>query len=195
MLVVEDDEIVEEYDEFIDIEENLDSNIINLTGITNEMLVDQGVYEDVVADDLKERLTPGTLMVAHNCQFDLSFVYMLLKRHFPEEACEIVNGVDWFDTLTILKDRKKFPHKLSDAVEYCEIDKDIQYHRAIDDTKALYYVTEELKRRDNDLYEYKNLFGFNPKYGVSGIRFNFIKYKPQKFSYIEPLPKEKRLYS
>ena len=180
MLTVEDGEIVEEYDEFIDIGEPLPSKITKITGITDEMLSDYGVFEEVIAEDLKERLTPETLMIAHNAQFDLSFIYFLLKRHFPAEADDIVANVDWLDTLTVLKDRKKYPHKLVDAARYYKID-DVNYHRAIDDTKALYDVTVAMKNERNDLGEYINWFGYNPKYGPGYFTFSFIKYKAQPF--------------
>lgn len=181
MLVYEDGEIIEEYDHFIDIGEKLDSKITRLTGITDDMLDEEGIYEDVIADDLKKWLTPGTLMVAHNCQFDLSFIYNLLRRHFPGEADSIVKNVDWLDTLTVVKDRKEYPHKLIDAVEYYGIEK-VNFHRAIDDTKALYNVTRALKNERNDLEEYINIFGYNPKYGVNGVKFEFIDYKPQYYT-------------
>lgn len=181
MLVCEDGEIIEEYDHFIDIGEKLDSKITRLTGITDDMLDEEGIYEDVIADDLKKWMTPGTLMVAHNCQFDLSFIYNLLRRHFPGEADGIVKNVDWLDTLTVVKDRKEYPHKLIDAVEYYGIEK-VNFHRAIDDTKALYNVTQALKNERNDLGEYLNIFGYNPKYGVNGVKFEFIDYKPQYYT-------------
>ena len=180
MLTVENGEIVDEYDVFVDVEKPLDPKIVKLTGITDEMISNQGVYEDIVAEDLKERLTPGTLMIAHNCQFDLMFVYNLLKRHYPDEADEIVANVNWLDTVSVLKDRKEFPHKLIDAVEYYEIEK-VNFHRAIDDTKALYQVTLALKDERDDLGEYINIFGYNPKWGVSGYLFSFIQYKPQYY--------------
>ena len=41
MLIVEEGKIIEEYDEFIDIEELLDSKIIKLTGIDDELLSDE----------------------------------------------------------------------------------------------------------------------------------------------------------
>lgn len=179
MLTVEDGEIVEEYDEFVDIGKRLNPKITKLTGITDEMLEEQGVYEDIVAEDLKKRMTPGTLMVAHNCQFDLFFVYYLLKRHYPSEAYEIVSNVHWLDTLTVLKDRMNYPHKLKDAVKHYELE-DVNYHRAIDDTKALYKVTLEMKSRRDDLSEYIDLFGYNPKWGP-GERIPFIKYKSQPY--------------
>ena len=181
MLTVEDGVIKGNYDEFINIGVDLPPKITQITGITDEMLITKGVGEATVAEDLKNRLTPGTLMIAHNCQFDLSFVYNLLKRHYPDEADEIVSNLNWIDTVTVLKDRKEFPHKLIDAVKHYEIE-EVNFHRAIDDTKALYDVTQEMKKERNDLKEYINIFGYNPKWGVSGYRFPFITYKRQYFT-------------
>lgn len=181
MLVVEDGRIVEEYDRFINIGKDLPPKIIEITGITDEMLILEGVSEKSVAEDLKANLTPGTLMIAHNCQFDLSFVYALLKRHFPDEAEEIVGSLDWIDTVTVLKDRKEFPHRLNHAVDYYGLEK-VNFHRAIDDTKALYNVVLAMVDERPDLKEYENIFGYNPKYGVSGPKFPFITYKRQYFN-------------
>jgi len=180
MLTVEDGEITDEYDEFIDIEEILPPKIIKLTGITNEMIEKEGKSESEVAGALKERIEPGTLMIAHNAQFDLSFIYELLRRNYPHEADGIVRNAKWLDTLTVLKDRKNYPHKLCDAVSHYNLG-DVNYHRAIDDTRALYRVTHKMIDERNDLMEYVNVFGFNPKYGISGKRFDFIRYAPQKY--------------
>jgi DNA polymerase III epsilon subunit-like protein len=180
MLTVEDGQITEEYDKFVNIGEPLAPKITEITGITNQMLK-EGYDEKEIAEDIVRRLTPGTLMIAHNCQFDLSFVFSLLSRHFPDEAFDIVSNVLWLDTLTVLKDRKEFPHKLKDAVHHYEIEP-VNFHRAIDDTKALRDVTIALRDERNDLAEYVNIFGYNPKYGVSGIKFPFIEYKKQYFN-------------
>ena len=182
MVIVVDGEVVEEYDKFIKINENLPQKIVEITSITDEILNRDGVSEEIIACDLKERLTKDTLMVAHNTQFDLSFIYELLKRHFPTEAYEIVSNLNWLDTLSVFKDRKAYPHKLIDAVNYYNIEK-VNFHRAIDDTKALFEVTQALQNERDDLKEYINIFGYNPKYGVSGTRFSFIEYKSQPFNY------------
>lgn len=179
MLIVEDGVILEEYDKFIKVEGVLPPKITEITGITDKLLRDEGVDEEIIAHDLKERLTENTLMIAHNTQFDLSFVYHLLKRHYPD-AYDIIEKLVWLDTLTILKDRKDYPHKLIDAVEHFGL-KEVNFHRAIDDTKALYEVTKKMKEERDDLLDYVNVFGYNPKYGVSGKRFEFIEYKSQKF--------------
>ena len=182
MVIVENGEIIEKYDEFIDIGEPISPKVIELTGITNEMLKSDGKDEKVVANDLKERITDNTLMIAHNCQFDLLFVYQLLKRNFPDEADEIVSNLKWLDTVSVLKDRKEYPHRLINAVNHYGI-QEVNFHRAVDDTKALYYVTLAMKEERDDLAEYINVFGYNPKYGVSVARFPFIEYKPQRFRY------------
>ena len=182
MVTVEDGLITEEYDKFIKIGEPLSPKITQITSITDNMLESEGVDEKIIAQDLKDRLTPNTLMIAHNAQFDLSFIYHLLKKHYPQEADEIVASLNWLDTVTVFKDRKKYPHKLIDAVHYYNIE-EVNFHRAIDDTKALYEVTKALKNERNDLEEYINIFGYNPKYGVSGYRFSFIEYKSQYYCY------------
>ena len=180
MFTVKDGEIIEEYDKFINIGEPLPQGITQITSITDEMLEKEGVNEKIVANDLKDRLTENTLMIAHNTHFDLSFVYYLLKRHFPNEAEDIVSNCNWIDTYSILKDRKEYPHKLIDAVHYYNVE-EVNFHRAIDDTKALYEVTKELKNERDDILEYINVFGYNPKYGVNGIKFPFIEYKAQYY--------------
>ncbi len=181
MLTVEDGVITDDYNEFVNIGRPISPRITEITSITNEMLRNDGLDERTIAEDIADRLTPGTLMIAHNCQFDLLFVYFLLKRHFPEEADEIVSNVDWLDTLTVLKDRKEYPHKLIDAVNHYGIE-EVHFHRAIDDTKALRDVAIALRNERDDLAEYINIFGFNPKYGVGGPRFPFIEYKAQYFT-------------
>ncbi len=180
MFTLEDGAITEEYDKFIKIDEPLPPKITQITSITDEMLNSEGVPEEVIADDLKQRLTADTLMVAHNTPFDLSFIYYLLKRHFSDEADEIVASLNWLDTYTVFKDRKAYPHKLIDAVHYYGIE-EVNFHRAIDDTKALYEVTKALKNERDDLFEYINIFGYNPKYGVNGMKFSFIEYKAQYY--------------
>ena len=192
MLTVEDGKIIEEYDEFINIGQAISPKIIELTGITNAMLKNDGISEERVACDLKKRLTKGTVMIAHNAQFDLSFIYFLLKRHYPDEADDIVRNMKWLDTLTVLKDRKEYPHRLSDAVDHYGID-EVNFHRAIDDTKALYDVTQELKLERDDLVEYINIFGYNPKYGPDKFRFPFIKYKAQYYQHYGVLPPDRIL--
>lgn len=187
MFTVNEGKIIEEYDKFVKINGQIPSRITKITSITDEMLENYGVDEEIIASDLKERLTADTLMIAHNAHFDLSFIYYLLKRHFSDDADDIVANCNWIDTYSVLKDRKEYPHKLIDAVHHYGIE-EVNFHRAIDDTKALYEVTKALKAERDDLYEYINVFGYNPKYGVNGERFPFIEYKAQYYSnFMKPI--------
>lgn len=179
MITVIDNIIVEEYNVFIDIGKDV-SSTVKINGITNQML-QSGKPEYKVASDLRKRLTPGTLMVAHNAQFDMSFIYHLLKRHYPDDADSIIENLNWLDTLTVFKDRAQYPHKLCDAVEHYDIPK-VNFHRAINDTMALYQVTEAMIQERDDLNEYINIFGYHHKYGISGDKFTFIEYKKQYYN-------------
>ena len=179
MVVVEDDVIIKEYDEFINHHEKISEEVTELTGISNEILEKEGISEVQVMWDIFDLWKPGTVIIAHNTQFDLSFVYELLKR-YTRFAYNIIQKCYYIDTLTIVKDRKAYPHKLCDCCEYYNIEVD-NFHRAIDDTKALYNLVEKLDEERDDLKQYANIFGFNPRYGVTGKKFNFIKYIPQAF--------------
>lgn len=181
LLVVDNGEIIGKYNEFIKQATPLSNEIKNLTGISNEDL-DEGVEEEEVAKSLYEFLSNGTLMIAHNCQFDLNFIYNLLCKYYNEEEIhKLFSSMSWLDTLTIFKDRKRFPHKLRDMVAYYNIG-DVNFHRAIDDTVALSKCVKALHDERNDVLEYINVFGFNPKYGINGKEFEFIRYIPQSYN-------------
>lgn len=181
LLVYDDGELTEEYDEFIQIDEKLPSNIVELTGITDEMLKDEGVAAKDAAAKIITVLKKDSVWVAHNTQFDLLFIYNLLKEYFDEEdILDKLSKVKWLDTLTIFKDRAGYPHRLENMVEHYKL-KDVRFHRAIDDARALKECLKELKLERNDIKEYVNLFGYNPKYGVTGEKFQFITYARQPY--------------
>lgn len=194
LLVYDDGELTEEYDEFIQIDGKLPSKIVELTGITDEMLKDEGVAAKDAAAKIITVLKNDSVWVAHNTQFDLLFIYNLLKEYFDEEdILDKLSKVKWLDTLTIFKDRAGYPHRLENMVEHYKL-KDVRFHRAIDDARALKECLKELKLERNDIKEYVNLFGYNPKYGVSGEKFQFITYARQPYfnglkSYRNILPK------
>ncbi len=179
-MLIDEDGKEREYDKFIRINEPLPHNIIEITGITDNMLKEKGVDEEIVARDLIEELKTTNLMIAHNTQFDLLFIYELLKKYYPDEVDDILENIDWLDTLTILRDRKNYPHKLVDCIEYYGLEK-VNFHKALDDTKALNKLYGVLKNERDDVDEYINIFGYNPKYGVNGERFSFIEYKSQPY--------------
>ena len=168
-----------EVDEFVRLPEgkSLDPFVVNLTGITDEMLLKYGISYKEAAKLFYSLICDGpTLLVAHNAQFDLMFTRTLLKGYKLE--CPL----KFLDTLTVYKDRRPYPHKLENAIIQYNLEGKVKNsHRAIDDVKALVEVLMAMDMERPDLERYINLFGFNPKYGISGEKIRGVHYVPQAF--------------
>ena len=180
-------EITEEYDQLIALSPGgvVPPEIEKLTGITNEDLKEKGIPKEQVCGDIARMMAGNTLLLAYNAHFDLSFLFYLLLR--SGDPC-VLKGKDKLDLLTVYKDRKPYPHKLCHAIEaYGLADRVVNSHRAVDDVIATVAVMEEMEKERNDLERYVNLFGFNPKYGISGKPIGSVTYKPQKFDPPAPL--------
>lgn len=180
MLRVGADGAEEEYDEFIRLSPGkvLPRKITELTGITEELLL-SGVGKDSAARALADMLTMGgkTLVCAYNAQFDLVFLYYLLDAYGLAGA---LRGAKYLDAMTVYRDRRPYPHRLSDAVEAYALDTQ-NTHRAVDDTRATFELLCAMDAEESDLVRYVNLFGYNPKYGVSGKRISSVTYRPQGY--------------
>lgn len=159
----------------------LDAKIIQLTGITDALLSAEGHEKNAACERFCDILSSERpLLVAYNAQFDMNFLYRFLQR---EGRADILKKVNMLDAMTIYKDRRKYPHKISDAiVAYSLEDKVVNSHRAIDDTKALLEVLNAMAIECPDLEKYINLFGYNSKYGVSGSRISSVTYRPQPYN-------------
>ncbi|MBO5318003.1 MAG: 3'-5' exonuclease [Oscillospiraceae bacterium] len=179
--------ILQEYDELITLSPGgfVPPEIERLTGITNADLREKGIPKTRLCRDIAEMIRGNTLLLAYNAHFDLSFLFYLLLR--DGDPC-ILKGKDKLDLLTVYKDRHSYPHKLCNAIEvYGLADKVVNSHRAVDDVIATVAVMEEMEKERDDLLNYVNLFGYNPKYGVGGKPIGSVTYKPQKFDPIQPL--------
>ena len=86
------------------------------------------------------------------------------------------------------KDRRSYPHKLCNAIDaYGLTGKVVNSHRAVDDVLATVEVMKAMEAERDDLCQYLNLFGYNPKYGITGKPIGSITYKPQRFDPVAPL--------
>ena len=163
--------------------QRLPEKITGLTGITGSLLESEGITEANAATRFTDMLRGGpVLLAAHNAQFDLLFVREMLCRQ-NAAALDILESCDYLDTLTVYKDRRDYPHKLADAIAAYHLeDKARNTHRAVDDVVALFEVCRAMDDERADLLEYVNIFGYNPKYGVSGYRIGGVSYWPQRFN-------------
>lgn len=166
-------------------DQRIPEKIVELTGITDETLEVEGVTEaDAAAifTDLIRNDKGPVLLVAHNAQFDLLFVRAMLWRHTGDGE-EMLEAADYLDSLTVYKDRRAYPHKLANAIVAYKLEDKVQNsHRAIDDVAALFEVCKAMDNERADLLNYVNVFGYNPKYGVSGYRLEGVSYWPQRFN-------------
>jgi len=179
--------VTEEYDELIALSPGMQvpPMIEQLTGITNQDVKERGVPKEQVCRDIARMFAGNTLLLAYNAHFDLSFLFYLLLRSGDPS---VLKGKDKLDLLTVYKDRHSYPHKLCNAIEtYGLSGKVVNSHRAVDDVIATVEVMKAMEDERDDLMNYVNLFGYNPKYGISGKPIGSVTYKPQQFDPIAPL--------
>ena len=158
--------------------------ITNLTGISEEMLREDGISKLRAAQVLQEFLTADRpLLAAYNAQFDLCFLYYFLKEYGDPG---LLRNLKLLDAMTVYKDRREYPHKLKDAVEAYSL-KTQNTHRAVDDARATLELLCAMEAERDDLCRYLNLFGYNPKYGVSGAKISSVRYLPQGYRETCPL--------
>ena len=179
--------IMQEYDQLVTLSPGgfVPENIQKLTGISTLDIQERGIPKTRVCRDIAEMIRGNTLLLAYNAHFDLSFLFYLLLRHGDPA---ILKGKDKLDLLTVYRDRRDFPHKLSSAIDaYGLTGKVVNSHRAVDDVIATVAVMEAMEAEKDDLRRYVNLFGYSPKYGLEGKPIGSVTYKAQPYSRRVPL--------
>lgn len=162
----------------------LSKKITELTGISQDILEHEGSKKETLRDVLTGLFGEGKpLVVAYNAQFDLCFLYYFLKA-FGSEG--VMKNIKMLDALSVYKDRRDYPHKLEDAVKEYRLETK-NTHRALDDAAAAYSLLCVMENECPDLERYINLFGFNPRFGISGPRISSVKYVPQPYIRTEKL--------
>ena len=179
--------IVQEYDELVTLSPGgfVPPKIQELTGISTQDILERGIAKTRVCRDIAEMIQGNTLLLAYNAHFDLSFLYYLLLR---DGDPMILKGKDKLDLLTVYKDRRSYPHRLCNAIDaYGLSGQVVNSHRAVDDVVATVAVMRAMEDERDDLDQYINLFGYNPKYGVEGKPIGTVTYKPQGYDPKQPL--------
>ena len=180
-------QVIQEYDELVALSPGgfVPPEIEKLTGISTQDLREKGLAKTRVCRDIAEMIRGNTLLLAYNAHFDLSFLFYMLLR---SGDMTVLKGKDKLDLLTVYRDRHSYPHKLCSAIEqYGLSGKVVNSHRAVDDVIATVAVMEEMEKEKDDLIQYINIFGYNPKYGVDGKPIGSVTYKPQPYNPRQPL--------
>ena len=180
-------QIIQEYDELVSLSPGgfVPPKIQQLTGISTLDIQERGKSKTRVCRDIAEMFRGNTLLLAYNAHFDLSFLYYMLLR---DGDPAILKGKDKVDLLTVYKDRRPFPHKLTNAITAYGLDGQVvNSHRAVDDVIATVAVMRAMEAERDDILSYVNLFGYNPRFGIDGKAIGSVTYKPQPYEGKKPL--------
>lgn len=123
-------EVVDRFQTFVNPEMEIPANITELTGITDSMVEDAPLEKEAVESFIK--FAGKGVLVAHNADFDTSFIKKVCERH------DIKYDIRYADTLKLA--RAALPnlknHKLDTVAKEYKLG-NFNHHRAIDDAEML----------------------------------------------------------
>ena len=165
---VQDGKIVDRFSTFVNPEKPISDEITKLTGITDEMVADAPLIQDVLPEFMA--FCGDAVLVAHNASFDMGFI-----RTKAEKKCgmDIKNTV--LDTLelsrSLLPDLKK--HKLNIICEHLGVSLE-GHHRAVNDAEA----TAEVFLKFIDMLVEQKVYNVDDINVFSSRTINYSKLKP-----------------
>ena len=137
---IKNGEVLGRFNTFVDPEVPIPADIVELTGITDEMVKGAPKYPealkaffDFVGNDPTKEIQP--LLIAHNANFDIGFI-----RHFAKEAGLPFEN-PYLDTLALSRYINPDLNKHSlDAIANAYNLGDFNHHRACDDAEMLAHI-------------------------------------------------------
>ncbi len=174
-------EAIDELSTLVIPDKQLPAKIIEITHITDEMLLRSGISQEEAFHRFLTMYSEDTLLIAYNIQFDLSFLIQFFKKYW-NSTFQIKNDI--LDVMAIYKDRHRYPHRLDNAVEKYQVAIN-NTHRALDDIKATFEAMKKMNAELSNLKKYVNVVGYNANYGVNGVKLPHVKYIAQKGGYRE----------
>lgn len=140
--------VLDEMDVYINVGYKLPEKIVEITGITDQELAENGITPANAAMQINKFLGQNPIMVGYNSvSFDTGFVMKLFRTQM---------GIDFkyekqLDVLTMAREKTPKPHKLVDMAEKAGLT-DLRFHRSIDDCKAtlgvLIYLMPMYKQKE-----------------------------------------------
>ena len=128
----------------------MEQEVIDVHGLTNEFLRDKPLFADVAHEFIE--FIRGAELVIHNAKFDIGFMdneFALLNKGLQktEEFCTVT------DTLKVSKDEFGSPKTLDFLAKHYRVDKliDRTYHGALIDAQLLAFVYIEMTRKQEAL--------------------------------------------
>lgn len=138
-LKVRNDKIIKSFSSLVKPSKKIDSFIMNLTGITNDMVVAAPKIKTVLPDFME--FVENDFILGHNVNFDINFIYDNLKKYYKKDFKN-----DFVDTMRLSRihcNLKK--HNLKTLAKYYNIS--LQgHHRALVDCEITYNVYMNIKK-------------------------------------------------
>ena len=132
---IEGGQICEKFSTFVACPTRLPEKIVELTGITDAMLVGAPEIKDVIADFFK--FCDGSTLVGHNVQFDCKFI-----RYYGEKEGYLFSQRA-YDTVTFAQEMLRLSnYKLNTVADYFGFN--FNHHRAYDDAFVTAKIFTEL---------------------------------------------------
>lgn len=136
-------EIIDTYESLLNPQTYIPAGIVQLTGISQEMVKDAPLFHEVARDIVE--FTAGSIFVAHNVRFDYGFLREEFKRlgytYSRKQLC------------TVRMSRKAFPglpsYSLENLIKHFNIPTDAR-HRALADAMATTTLLERILDREQN---------------------------------------------
>lgn len=154
--------IIEEFDEFINIGYPIPKEIVEITGITDELLKSDGIPAKDAAERFSAFIGELPVMVGYN---SISFDTRFVQKLFYEQLSVSFEPKFQLDVLTMAKEKVERPHKLCNMAERAGAT-DLQFHRSIDDCKATLIVLDYLLPMYTEKEDDEDITGLS----ITGIR-------------------------
>ncbi len=164
---IKNNNVIDRFSALINPEKHIPEKIVELTGITNDMVKDKPTIENVLPEFLE--FIGSSPVVAHNADFDVGFIRNKSERY----GMEFNNTV--IDTLKIaralLPNLKK--HKLNIIAKELNVSLE-NHHRAVDDAKA----TAEIFIKFIEIMKEKNILTLKDININLSTKIDFKKLRP-----------------
>lgn len=137
--------IIDKFQMLINPEREVSAKITELTGITEEMVINEPKYIQAypmiyswwhkgIGEDNE------IIFVAHNSPFDTKFINSGAQEFLEQDLV-----IDWIDTVSLARELYPFwrNHKLETCAKKFGVVNE-QHHRALNDTMVLYHIAKRL---------------------------------------------------
>ncbi len=132
---------IDEFQKLIRQDYRLSKSIVELTGITDDLLIEEGADLSRSLEEFVE-FAQGQIIVGYNINFDMKFINSALHK-----VGQPVSENMTIDLLPLVKKEKMYlsNYKLETALEAFGINEKVK-HRALEDAKQTYRLSKKLKK-------------------------------------------------